>query len=97
MIFLNKKTGVSWEINNIEHIKRLLSDEDYEMLVDNSKEKFDYEKNIIMEEKELEKMNYNELCKLAEGMGINSSKVKKVDLIQAILKLQELAKDKKVK
>ena len=32
MLFLNKKTGLEWEISNQEHIKRLLRDSDYEVI-----------------------------------------------------------------
>ncbi|KUO75711.1 MAG: hypothetical protein APF81_17700 [Desulfosporosinus sp. BRH_c37] len=32
MLFLNKKTGLEWEISDQEHIKRLLRDSDYELI-----------------------------------------------------------------
>lgn len=73
MIFLNKNTGVQWEINDKEHIRRLLNDEDYEVIT---------EENII--EVDYDSMEYTELQALAKEKGLKSVGVRKEDLIKSL-------------
>jgi len=47
MLFLNKKTGLQWEVSNAEHIGRLLRDSDYELIKE--KVKFKPEPEIKIE------------------------------------------------
>lgn len=73
MIFLNKKTGVKWEINEQEHIRRLLNDEDYEANEKETVINIDYDS-----------IEYSKLQTLAREKGLKSVGIKKEELIKSL-------------
>ncbi|MBU3142212.1 hypothetical protein [Clostridium sp. CF012] len=76
MLFLNKNTGVKWEINNEEHQNRLKNDSDYEVV-----QAIPDEQNSNLN---LDTLEYKELQAIAKEKGLKHTGIKKEDLLESL-------------
>ena len=75
MLFLNKNTGLEWEINNEEHQNRLKNDSDYEVV------------EVISEQNpnlDLDTLEYKELQAIVKEKGLRYTGIRKDDLIKSL-------------
>ena len=76
MWFLNKETGLKWEVHNKDLIKRLKTHETYEVIKE--RDAIDYSK-----------MAYKELIEFAKSKGINAIGFKKNEIVEKLNELEE--------
>ncbi|MBW9147299.1 hypothetical protein KTC92_02520 [Clostridium sp. CM027] len=75
MLFLNKNTGLKWEINNEEHQNRLKNDSDYEVV------EAIPEEHITLD---LDTLEYKELQAIAKEKGLKHTGIRKDDLLKSL-------------
>jgi hypothetical protein len=76
MWFLNKNTGLKWEIVDKEIIKRLSKDENYKIIEEENK-KIDYNS-----------LSWQELKQLASDKGVNTYGMKKDEIIKTLQEME---------
>ena len=76
MWFLNKETGLKWEVHNKDLIKRLKIHETFEVIKE--RDAIDYSK-----------MAYKELIEFAKTKGINAIGFKKHEIVEKLNGLEE--------